>query len=996
KILNQFAHEYWYEEMARNGFDVENHEQSLPDAKLIAAPGLDASIIAELSPQEWREALRACKDMALRTEVFAGSEVLGGAGTLFQKGSDLPGATPFTVATHNCVIELLQPKGNNAHAVFVVKESEAITYNYERNTQDPRIAHTLNIKLDEYGNVLESAAVVYPRMVADTSLPVETQAAQKRTTIIYTQNQFTNDVISDDEYRLRLPSEVKTYELKGVEKTNTIYYIVSDFENILANAIEVPYHLVDVEPVPPLSQKRLIEHIRTLYYKNDLTGPLLPGSPGVLESKGLPYESYQLAYTPALLADIFGDKVDAVLMQEGKFTHSEGDANWWIRSGTTQFIKGTETAADAQNRFYSPISYTDPYGAVTTVNYYKDYFLFIEETKDALGNNTRVDLFDFRTLSPRRMKDPNNNISEAITDELGLVKAIALYGKGSEADELTGLNEFTTSTESALISNFFNAATSSDLTAIGKNLLQGATARFVYDFDVYKNSAKPVVVASIVREEHFLKKPDSPVQLSFEYSNGLGKVVMKKVQAEPGPAKQVTVNDNDGTYSVTETDTAALAPKQLRWIGNGRTILNNKGNPVKQYEPYFSVTHQYEDLEELVETGVTPILYYDALGRMIRTDMPDGTFNKTEFDSWQQQVFDQNDTILESSWYNNRVNRLIDAELTAAGKDPEKEKTAADKAAQHAGTPNTQHFDTLGRPILSVDHNKHVVTGADEFYNTIVQLDSEGNLRRVSDARNNVVMQYKYDMLGNKVYQDSMDAGKRWLLVNILGNPLRTWDERKHEFQYYYDILHRPTQSKVLGGDGADELDHIYERIFYGETESDPASKNLRGQVVKHYDTGGLIETPEYDFKGQPKSTTRRLFKNYKTVANWIDSNLVSDLEIDSYIFITEMDALGRISKQTAPDGSVITPSYNEAGLLNGETVIHPKETAETPYIEDIDYNEKGQRNKIIYGNGVFTQFYYDKETFRLIRLETRRQNQVLLQDLYYTFDGVGNITHIE
>lgn len=71
KILNQFAHEYWYKEMNRQGFAVVNHETPLPDARLIAAPGLDASIIDRLSAEEWREALRACKSMALRSEVFA-------------------------------------------------------------------------------------------------------------------------------------------------------------------------------------------------------------------------------------------------------------------------------------------------------------------------------------------------------------------------------------------------------------------------------------------------------------------------------------------------------------------------------------------------------------------------------------------------------------------------------------------------------------------------------------------------------------------------------------------------------------------------------------------------------------------------------------------------------------------------------------------------------------------------------------------------------------
>lgn len=990
KILNQFAHEYWYEEMNRQGFTVNNLEMPLPDARLLAAPGLDASLINHLSFEEWQQALRACKGMGLRSEVFTKDAPLVGA-TLTQRQKEL---TPYSVATHNCVIELLQPKGQNQHAIFVVKESEAITYSYDRNMEDPRIAHTLNIKLDEYGNVLESASVVYPRIKADVSLPIETQQAQNKTQIIYAQNRFTNDINTADSYRLRHPSEAKTYELKGVARVNSLYS-VNEFENILTVAVEVNYHRIDTNPGPGTSQKRLIEHIRTLYRSNNLKDALPLHQ---LQSLGLSFESYQLAYTPTLITNIFGTKVNAALMLEGKFTNSEGDDNWWIRSGTTQFIEGVETVTAAQNRFYAPISYTDPYGAKTKVKYYSNYFLFIEETEDALGNKQNVESFNFRTLAPKRMKDANGNFSEVMVDELGFVKALAIFGKGNEGDDLTGLTEYKTVADDNSIDAFFNfnkKFTYSPVDVDAQNLLKHATARFVYDFDVYKNSGKPAVIASIVREVHFQKNHNSPVQLSFEYSNGLGQVVMKKAQAELGKAKQVTVNA-DGSYSISEVDTSTQNPKQLRWIGNGRTVLNNKGNAVKQYEPYFSVTHVYEDQKELVETGVTPLLYYDALGRLIKTEMPDGTLSRTEFDSWKQSVYDPNDTILETSWYHNRTNRLIDAEFIAAGKDPGKEKLAADKAAKHANTPATQHFDTLGRTILSVEHNKNLVTDADEFYLTKVNLDIEGNLRNVTDARGNVVMQYKYNLLGNKVYQHSMDAGQRWLLINILGNPLRTWDERNHEFRYFYDILHRPTQSQVIGGDGGTPLNLIFDRIFYGETETDPELKNLRGQVVKHYDTGGVIETPEYDFKGQPTSSTRKLFKNYKGVANWIDSNLVNNLETKSFTFTTETDALGRITQQTAPDSSIITPSYNEAGLLNAETVKHPQFDTPTTYIKDIDYNEKGQLNKIIYGNDVISQFYYDKETFRLKRLETKRQNNDQLQDWYYTFDPVGNITHIE
>lgn len=1003
KILNQFSDDYWYEEMQREGFSVAQNEVALPDARIVTAPGMDPDIFNHLSRQEWQEALRACKGMVLRSETFAKDAIKSGNTNEARKKE----LTPFSVTTHNCFIELLQPKGKNKHAVFVVKESEAVTYSYERNFDDPRVAHSLNIKLDEFGNVLESASVLYPRMLTNAALPTETQQEQSKTLVIYTESKFTNDVNDENTHRLRLPSEVKSYELKGVERTNS-YYAPTDFADILSdtNSDTAFYHELNKPLITGKAQKRLIEHVRSTYYHNNLNNALPLHQ---LESLAIPYESYQLAYTPELLADIFGTKVNPGLLSEGKFTHSEGDNNWWIRSGTIQFKTSAESLADAQTRFFSPLSYTNPYGATTKVKYYKDYFLFIEETEDVLGNKSGVESFNFRTLSPKRMRDINGNFSEAISDELGVVKAVAIMGKGDEADDLTGFTEFMDIAELALTDSFFQASDSVQLTNTGKNLLNRASSRFVYNFEAYTTSGKPAVMVAITREQHFRQLADSPVQIAFEFSNGLGEVVMKKVQAEPGKAKQVTVNP-DNTISVTEINTASFNPKQPRWIGNGRTIKNNKGNPVKQYEPYFSVTWKYEDYKELVETGVTPKIFYDAAGRLIKTEMPDGTFSKVEFDSWKQISYDTNDTVLDAgnTWYSVRINGSLG--------NPEKQ--AAQKAAKHANTPHVLHFDTFGRPVLSIEHNKNITTDADEFYSTKIYLDTEGNLRTVTDAREipenamkgNTVVQYKYDMLGNQVYQNGMDSGQRWMLINVLGSPLRTWDDRDHEFRYFYDIAQRPTHSKVIGGDGSTPLDNIFDRVIYGESlltgfrtdanrfnEVVLQGRNILGQAIQHYDTGGLADTPNYDFKGQPLSSTRKLFKRYKEVANWIDQNLATDLEPGiGFTFTTKTDALGRITEQTAPDGSVITPSYNEAGLLNGESVMHPGAAIVTTYIKDIDYNEKGQRNKIIYGNDVSTKFYYDKETFRLKRLESMRQNNDPLHDWNYTYDPVGNITQIE
>ncbi|GGM57330.1 hypothetical protein GCM10011608_47810 [Micromonospora sonchi] len=62
--------------------------------------------------------------------------------------------------------------------------------------------------------------------------------------------------------------------------------------------------------------------------------------------------------------------------------------------------------------------------------------------------------------------------------------------------------------------------------------------------------------------------------------------------------------------------------------------------------------------------------------------------------------------------------------------------------------------------------------------------------------------------------------------------------------------------------------------------------------------------------------------------------------------------------------------------------------------VTGIDYNPKGQRLRVVYGNGVTSTLSYDPLTFRLTRCHTARVDATL-QDLRYTYDPVGNILRI-
>ncbi len=157
-ILSQFREEYfpnWLEAIRPN---VVNILVSLKENKL---PEPDLGI-SKCTKEEWREALFLCKGMMLRQELYE-LDVDGMA-----KEEKLP-VKLYTTAYHNCHIIVSQPKEKNRYTVFHVTENEAIIYHYEMNPRldkletDRRIAHTLNINIDDYGNVLQSVVVVYPR-----------------------------------------------------------------------------------------------------------------------------------------------------------------------------------------------------------------------------------------------------------------------------------------------------------------------------------------------------------------------------------------------------------------------------------------------------------------------------------------------------------------------------------------------------------------------------------------------------------------------------------------------------------------------------------------------------------------------------------------------------------------------------------------------------------------------------------------------------------------
>ena len=193
-----------------------------------------------------------------------------------------------------------------------------------------------------------------------------------------------------------------------------------------------------------------------------------------------------------------------------------------------------------------------------------------------------------------------------------------------------------------------------------------------------------------------------------------------------------------------------------RWVGTGEKVYNNKGKPIRQYEPFFSATPQFS----IEKWGVSSTLFYDPVERVVATLHPNNTFEKVVFDPWRQTSYDVNDTVTfdpktdpDVGEFLQRASRrglsadLVSASATAAPWA----RTNRTRRKRPPGTPTrppSPISTRLGRTFLTIADNGKDASGNDQKYRTRTVLDIEGNQREVIDALGRIVMRYDYDVLG--------------------------------------------------------------------------------------------------------------------------------------------------------------------------------------------------------------------------------------------------------
>ena len=349
---------------------------------------------------------------------------------------------------------------------------------------------------------------------------------------------------------------------------------------------------------------------------------------------------------------------------------------------------------------------------------------------------------------------------------------------------------------------------------------------------------------------------------SVEYSDGFGRLLQKRVQAEdtlfgdPIFGNAVLPADQSAPM-VPATGRNRQPDEPLNVVVSGWQVYDNKGRVVEKYEPFFAQGWDFTPALAS-QLGQKVLMYYDPRGQVIRTVNPDG--------SEQLVVFGVPPDLADPS---NYVTTPWEAYTYDANDNAG--RTHGDAAldySSHWNTPASILIDALGRTMTAIARN-----GSDpskDWYTTRSTYDIQGNLLTITDALGRVAFRYLFDLAKRRWRMDSIDAGRRDSVPDVLGNPIEARDSKSALILQGFDALHRP--ARLWARDDSSGPVTLRQRLEYGDggnsnqpqdERASARTNNLLGQLIRHHDEAGLTTVPSVTSKAtywrNPAASSRML-----------------------------------------------------------------------------------------------------------------------------------------
>ena len=394
-----------------------------------------------------------------------------------------------------------------------------------------------------------------------------------------------------------------------------------------------------------------------------------------------------------------------------------------------------------------------------------------------------------------------------------------------------------------------------------------------------------------------------------------------------------TVLQIDGLGRAVRTAKTGFVNGADGWNAGGAVEYDEKGRIIKE-----GMTEFIEgSLESLLNskpkmTDLFTSYEYDEKDRHIRTTLPDGSEQESRF-------------------------YIEDNKLVSETTDP-------------LGNVSVQETDSRGNivRVAKKDVQGKMLTQATYRYNEM------NEMLKAFDAKGRPITA-EYDLLGRRTALESPDSGRQEFFYDECSNLVRENNsvlrEKNKQIIYEYDGLNR-----LVRIDYPDTEDTVY---TYGGAN---APSGAAGKILKITDASGTLEY-EYGRLGEVTKETR-------TLATHLNGTNPAETAVMEY----RSDYLGRMQWIVYPDGEKITYGYDRGGQVI--SVTGSNYGNEFNYVTNILYDEYGQRTRIDYGNGTFTEYNYDPARRWLDAIKTENKWGQSYQNISYSFDAVGNVLGYE
>ncbi len=433
----------------------------------------------------------------------------------------------------------------------------------------------------------------------------------------------------------------------------------------------------------------------------------------------------------------------------------------------------------------------------------------------------------------------------------------------------------------------------------------------------------------------------------------------------------------------TVTNAAGQVAQYLRYDGAGRLLESVDPNGVHTTLTY----HPRGWLTSRTVGGLTTTITYDAVGQVIKTTQPDGSFVAYTYDAAHRLT-----GIADN--LGNRIDYTLDA---AGNRTAEATKDAAGVLKRSL----TRVYDQLGRLSQSIDAlgaitlqtydaNGNADLGTDALgrstdqdvdplnrlkkslrdvggvaANTAYAYDAQDNLTEVTDP-NGLKTHYTYNGLNDLLQLSSPDTGTTTYTYDAAGNRLSQTDARGVATNYSYDALNRLTD--IAYPDAALNVHFSYDLVA---SACAAGEQSAVGRLSGFTDASGNTALC-YDPLG-------RLTRKQQTTAGIVLTT--------TYAYA----ANGRLSQMTTPGGMIVSYGYDSAGRISGIDTQLPGEPSASAVIDAVRYLPFGPIDQLTFGNGRIQTRSYDAN-YAIDQVSSTGANGLSLD---FAVDAVGNLTQV-